>query len=119
MSIGLSKEAIDLVKKSNKSPSDYSYISSEERDYPLLIIYLFSIAVVDPYEEFTKGNYDNINVEIPFIFPTVCSISFPLLEHQRGLSRAELIDVQKSSSQLRALNDIAQQSEFYFGEYDD
>ena len=78
----LSKEAIDLVKKSNKS---HILVPKRETILCLLSIF-FQLRLLIHMKNLQKGNYENINVEIPFNIPTVgCSKSF-IKEVYLGLS---------------------------------
>ena len=93
----LSDAAISLISEERSSPGNADFIKSSERDFPALIIYMFSIASLTPYQ--IKGDVSEITkVEIPFSKPTVgLSISFPLLESYSELTKDQIKELNKKS----------------------
>ncbi len=114
-SIGLSNETIKKMKEdSTKSLGHFDYIRAEERDYPMLIIYLFNLAVAEPYEKFTDKDYENIDVTLPFEKPTVgLSISFPILENQKDMNKKDIGKINRDSMQLAETNKVFRQMEMF------
>ena len=114
--IGLSENAVNKIKIASKSknPGHFEYIRAEERDYPLLIIYLFNLAVAEPYEKFTSKDYDGIDISFPFSDPSVgLSISFPILENQKNMDKKDISIMNKESMQLVETNKIFRQLEMF------
>ena len=93
-----------MADKPNASNIDF--VKSPERDFPVLIIYMFSIAIIDPY----TTDIDKINsIDIPFKNPTVgLSFSFPALENYRELSNSEIKKLNNDSKISYDMNAIAQ-----------
>ncbi len=114
-SLGLSNETIKKMKENSTKPlGHFEYIRAEERDYPMLIIYLFNLAVAEPYEKFTDKDYENINVTIPFEKPTVgLSISFPILENQKDMDRMDIRQMNRDSMQLAETNKVYRQLDMF------
>ena len=81
-------------------------MKSPERDFPVLIIYMFSIATLDPY----TTDLEKINsIEIPFKNPTVgLSFSFPALDNYKNLSNSEIKKLNNDSKISYDMNAIAQ-----------
>ena len=78
------------------------------RDFPALIIYLFSISYS------TESSY-----HVPFDFPCIgFSISFPILEAHRELSPQKLRELNEESKIAYATNAVYQQMEMFFDEED-
>ena len=96
-----------LINKPNAIATDF--IQSPERDFPALIIYIFSIASIDPY----TTDLEKIDkVDIPFKNPTIgLSFSFPILENQQNLSPKEIKDLNNKSKISYDMNAIAQLQE--------
>ena len=91
------KESYKNIIEKKSNAQNFQFIRSPERDFPAMIIYMFSLAVVEPYSSqyWTK---DNLSVEIPFDLPTVgLSVSFPILENDQNLSAAEMRALNKAS----------------------
>ena len=101
-----SETARIISNKPNAHNKDFR--ESPERDFPALIIYMFSISCISPYTN--SNNLDKINdVEIPFKNPTVgLSFSFPILENQRNLSRKQIQELNNKSKVAYDMNAIAQ-----------
>lgn len=121
-SLGLSREVVKKMKEDAypKTLGHFDYIRSESRDYPLLIIYLFNIALAEPYEKFTSKDYENIDISFPFKNPTIgLSISFPVLENQKNLDRKDIGLMNKESMQLVETNKVFRQMEMSFTPEDD
>ena len=114
-SIGLSNETILKMKEnSSKALGHFDYIRSENRDYPMLIIYLFNLAVAEPYEKFTDKDYENIEVTLPFDKPTVgLSISFPVLGNQKNMDNKDIAKTNRESMQLVETNKVFRQMEMF------
>ena len=102
----LSEESYSLLKKNGeKAPRVYisGNILDENgnekiRDFPALIIYLFSIS-------YRSGE----GYCVPFNFPCVgLSLSFPIIEAQKGLGADELKKYFKESKESVSLNAVAQ-----------
>ena len=86
----ISREAFEKIVQEKPNPDSFRIIRSPERDFPAMIIYLFSIAVISPYSS-QNWTPDSLSVEIPFDFPTIgLSVSFPVLENDRNLSVEEM-----------------------------
>ena len=93
----ISKEAIDGIIEKKANAQNFQFIRSTERDFPAIIIYMFSLAVVEPYSS-QDWTIDNLSVEIPFDLPTVgLSVSFPILENDQNLSAREMRALNNSS----------------------
>ncbi len=92
--IFISKEGIEDIIEKKPNAQNFQFIRSPERDFPAMIIYMFSIAIVEPYSS-QDWTVDNLSIDIPFDLPTVgLSVSFPILENDQNLS----------SKQMRLLN---------------
>ena len=121
-SLGLSNDAISKMKEnsSSKTLGHFDYIRSETRDYPLLIIYLFSLAAAEPYEKFTSKDYENVHITLPFNDPSIgLSISFPVLENQKNMDRKEIGLMNRESMQLVETNKVFRQMEMFTTPEDD
>ena len=93
----ISKEAIDSIIEKKANAQNFQFIRSTERDFPGIIIYMFSLAVVEPYSS-QDWTTDNLSVQIPFDLPTVgLSVSFPILENDQNLSAREMRALNNSS----------------------
>ena len=87
---------MDIVERKSNA-QNFQFIRSTERDFPAIIIYMFSLAVVEPYSS-QDCTIDNLSVEIPFDLPTVgLSVSFPILENDQNLSAREMRALNNSS----------------------
>ena len=74
-----------------------------------MIIYMFSLAIVEPYSS-QDWSEENISVQIPFDQPTVgLSISFPVLENDQNLSPAEMRALNNSSKVSYQTNQVYRQ----------
>jgi hypothetical protein len=104
--IFLSDHEINRILGDKPNASNKDFINSPERDFPVLIIYMFSISTLDPY----TTDLEKINsIEIPFKNPTVgLSISFPALDNYKDLSNSEIKKLQKDSKVSYDMNAIAQ-----------
>ena len=103
-----------MKENSSKTLGHFDYIRSENRDYPMLIIYLFNLAVAEPYEKFTDKDYENIEVTLPFDKPTVgLSISFPVLENQKNMDNKDIAKTNRESMQLVETNKVFRQMEMF------
>ncbi|MGQ4277608.1 Z1 domain-containing protein [Pseudidiomarina sp. E22-M8] len=84
----------NLLMGSNKRDqrSATAYIRAPEREFPGLIIYSFSVGVVEPSTVIQAKDADKIKeVKVPHQQPTVgFSLSFPLIGNLKGYSDIEL-----------------------------
>ena len=104
--IFLSDQAIEEIISKKPNATNTDFIKSVERDFPAIIIYMFSISVVDPY----NTNQEKIDeVYVPFDNPTVgLSISFPALDNQKGLSATQIKKLNRDSKVSYDTNAIHQ-----------
>ena len=105
----LSKEEIENIIEKKSNAQNFQFIRSLERDFPAMIIYMFSLAIIEPYssQDWTE---ENLSVEIPFDFPTVgLSVSFPVLENNQNLSSAEMRALNYSSKVSYQTNKVYRQ----------
>ena len=104
--IFLSDHEVKRILDNKPNASNKDFINSPERDFPVVIIYLFSIALLDPY----TTDLEKINsIAVPFKNPTVgLSISFPALDNYKDLSNSEIKKLQKDSKVSYDMNAIAQ-----------
>ena len=102
----LSELEIKRLLKDKPNASNIDFVKSPERDFPVLIIYMFSISTLDPY----TTDLEKINsIEIPFKNPTVgLSFSFPALENYKDLSNSEIKKLNNDSKISYDMNAIAQ-----------
>ena len=107
--IFISKEGIESIIEKKANAQNFQFIRSPERDFPAMIIYMFSLAIVEPYssQDWTK---DNLSIEIPFDLPTVgLSISFPVLENDQNLSIDEMRALNNASKVSYQTNQVYRQ----------
>jgi hypothetical protein len=98
----------DIVERRSNA-QNFQFIRSVERDFPAMIIYMFSLAIVEPYSS-QDWSEENISVQIPFDQPTVgLSISFPVLENDQNLSPAEMRALNNSSKVSYQTNQVYRQ----------
>jgi len=103
----LSPSAISKVKENCKhkknGPISFDYIASPERDFPGLIIYLFSIGIIKPW-----GKSDNQVAELGHgLNPTLgYSISLPRAEEIKGKTQKEITEIIKSTKYSYSLNKV-------------
>jgi hypothetical protein len=85
----LSESEVKKINDKYTRINPLNYISSEKRDFPGIIIYLFSPVHIDKYKPSKVEEINTINMisEHPVIG---VSISFPILEHHAGLDTREL-----------------------------
>ena len=104
--IFLSELEIKRLLADKPNASNIDFVKSPERDFPVLIIYMFSIATIDPY----TTDLEKINsVDMPFKNPTVgLSFSFPALENYQELSNSEIKKLNNDSKISYDMNAIAQ-----------
>lgn len=118
----ISKESYKNIIEKKSNAQNFQFIRSPERDFPAMIIYMFSLAVVSPYSS-QDWTSENLIVEIPFDMPTVgLSISFPVLENDRNLTPHEMRALNNSSKISYQTNLVWRQSilPFHMGEdYED
>ena len=95
-SLFLSKEEVSRINEKYSTINPLNYISSEQRDFPALCIYLFSPAHIEKYK---PSKIEEINKVTKISeYPVIgLSISFPILEHHAGLNAAELIALRNES----------------------
>ncbi len=93
----ISRESYKNIIEKKSNAQNFQFIRSPERDFPAMIIYMFSLAVISPYSS-QDWTSENLLVEIPFDMPTVgLSISFPVLENDRNLTPHEMRALNNSS----------------------
>jgi len=104
--IFLSESEIKRLLADKPNASNTDFVKSPERDFPVLIIYMFSISTLDPY----TTDLEKINsIEIPFKNPTVgLSFSFPALNNYKDLSNSEIKKLNNDSKISYDMNAIAQ-----------
>ena len=101
----------------SKNARNYDYIRSEERDFPSLMIYLFSLGVHEPYDDKDK---ENIKVRLAHSEPSVgFSVCFPVLENLKTLDRKELATLNRKTRYSYQTNKVWQQVEMFHVEEDD
>jgi hypothetical protein len=106
----ISKESYKNIIEKKSNAQNFQFIRSPERDFPAMIIYMFSLAVVSPYSS-QDWTSENLIVEIPFDMPTVgLSISFPVLENDRNLTPHEMRALNNSSKISYQTNLVWRQS---------
>ena len=99
---------LDIIEKKSNA-QNFQFIRAPERDYPTMIIYMFSLAIVEPYSS-QDWNEKNISVQIPFDIPTVgISISFPILENDQNLSPSEMRALNQASKISYQTNQVYRQ----------
>ena len=107
------EQSESFVKSSN-----IPYLQSELRDFPGLIIYLFNIAVVEPFS-MQNAKLEDIDVSQPFDKPAVgLSFSFPIENSaMKGMSASEIKHKVNESKYLYRINKQKQlELEFSFEE---
>ena len=100
----------DRVKTSKtKKAVSFDYICSDKRDYPGLIIYLFAVGVVTPFQN--KSDPSDINVELGHAHvPTLgYSLSLPRPENLRGKTSKEIGALIKETRHSYQVNKIYQE----------
>lgn len=113
--IFLSEEERNLIKSRKSNAISYDYIAAPKRDFPTLIIYLFSVAV-DKLEE-GKNSYRLGHGKMPTVGFTV---AIPRPEHLKGKTQKELKKLVKSTKYSYQLNKVAQRLSINFiEEYSD
>jgi hypothetical protein len=104
--IFLSELEIKRILKDKPNASNTDFVKSPERDFPVLIIYMFSISTLDPY---TTDLEKIKSIEVPFKNPTVgLSFSFPALDNYKDLSNSEIKKLNNDSKISYDMNAIAQ-----------
>jgi hypothetical protein len=100
-----------------KKPVNFDYLCAEERDFPALIIYLFSVAHVSPFP-FKKANDSKVNLAHGHKPTLGFTLSFPRIDKVKGLTRKEMIELNKSTKHEYKVNKIQSQLR-ELADYDD
>ena len=90
-----------------KPDKNDSYVFTEKRNFPGLIIYLFNVRILTPFESKLWGdNLSNLEVTQPFTKPAVgISISFPQYEFGiNGLQDSDQIKAYEESTKIYTQN---------------
>ena len=107
-----------LVKNSvKKKPVNFDYLCSEKRDFPGLIIYLFSVAHVSPFP-FNKSNNSKVVLAHGHKPTLGYTLSFPRIDKLKGLTQKELIELNKTTKHEYKVNKIQSQLR-ELADYDD
>ena len=118
--ICLSLSAIEKVKQDcgEKKPVSFDYIASDERDFPVLIIYLFAVAIKESWEQENQKVYLGHGQK-----PTIgYSVSLPRSEEIKGKSKIEIDQILKNTRHSYQINKVQfrHQEVFDYGdEYQD
>jgi len=121
--IFLSTNAIEKVKEKcgDRKPLGYDYIASDERDFPGLIIYLFAVAIKEPWDK--KLDDDPIIRLGHGHRPTLgYSISLPRIEEIKDKTQEEIQQILQSTKHSYAINKVLVRHKAdidYAEEYDD
>ena len=104
----LSEDAIKKVKEicGEKKPVSFDYIASEERDFPGLIIYLFSVAIKEPWGN--KDDHPNRIVRLGHgKKPTLgFSVSLPRAEEIKNKTKEEISQILKNTRHSYQINKV-------------
>ena len=101
----------------SKNSYNYDYIRYEDRDFPSLMIYLFSLGVHEPFDD---EDDENIKVRLAHSEPSVgFSVSFPVLENQKTLDRKTLAALNKKTRFSYQTTKIWRQMEMFHIQEDD
>ena len=100
-----------------KKPVNFDYLCAEERDFPALIIYLFSVAHVTPFP-FKKANDSKVKLAHGHKPTLGFTLSFPRIDKVKGLTRKEMIELNKSTKHEYKVNKIQSQLR-ELADYDD
>lgn len=109
---------LELVKDlKDRKPVSFDYLCSEERDFPALIIYLFSVAHVNPFPfNQTKGSKVSLAHGHK---PTLgFTLSFPRIDKLKGLTQKEVTELNKTTKHEYKVNKIQSQLR-ELADYDD
>ena len=111
----LSPKARKIIN--SKEASNYDYVRSKERDFPSLMIYLFSLGLHEPYDD---GDKNKIKVRLAHSLPSIgFSVCFPVLENLKNLDRGELVSLNKKTKFSYQTNRVWQEMEIFHVEEDD
>ena len=100
-----------------KKPVNFDYLCAEERVFPALIIYLFSVAHVTPFP-FKKANDSKVKLAHGHKPTLGFTLSFPRIDKVKGLTRKEMIELNKSTKHEYKVNKIQSQLR-ELADYDD
>ena len=121
--IFLSPSAIDKVKErcGDKKPLGFDYIASDERDFPGLIIYLFAVAIKNPWGK--KSDHKDRNVYLGHgQKPTLgFSVSLPRAEEIKNKSNDEIKKILMKTRHSYQINKVflRNKSIFEYADQDD
>ncbi|TKF53086.1 hypothetical protein FCV63_18965 [Vibrio lentus] len=104
--IFISEKSRKEIKQKKIKAASYDYISAPERDYPTLIIYLFSVAIIDCEElPKTEGKFKLGHGLSPTLGYT---IAIPRPEHLKIKTQVEVKKLMKATKYSYQLNKVAQ-----------
>lgn len=104
--IFISEKSRKEIKEKKVNAASYDYISAPERDYPTLIIYLFSVAIIDCEElPKTEGKFKLGHGLSPTLGYT---IAIPRPEHLKIKTQVEVKKLMKATKYSYQLNKVAQ-----------
>lgn len=104
----ISDESYKTIIENNPGAQNNSFVRSPERDFPTLIVYMFSIAVVHPYsrQQWAKEK-DHLSVDIPFDAPTIgLKLQFPILENNRNLTPMQMKEINTKTKVAYQTNSV-------------
>jgi hypothetical protein len=111
------EDPTSINESMEKKPVNFDYLCAEERDFPALIIYLFAVAHVTPFP-FDDKNESKVKLAHGH-YPTLgFTLSFPRIDKLKGLSRKEIIELNKSTKHEYKVNKI-QMTLKEIADYDD
>lgn len=114
--IFLSKEAIEKIKtrSKNKKPVSFDYISSEERDFPALTIYLFAVVYKDPFIVKNEDVQQEVSLGHGFSPSLGYCISLPKSEEIKNKTKEEIKEIVKKSRHSYQINKVQQRLKSVF-----
>jgi hypothetical protein len=100
-----------VINSLKKKPVSFDYLCADERDFPGLIIYFFGVAHIKPFP-FKKSNTSTTSNLVHGLNPTLgFTMSFPRIDKLKGLSKRELLELNKSTKHEYKINKIKQELE--------
>lgn len=95
--------------ENKKYSNSFQYIRHPERDQPGLIIYTFAVGLLEP-KDAKEG--DQFTLKIPHTEPTISySISFPVHEHLKHLSKKEYERIRQATKVAYMANKILKETD--------
>lgn len=118
----ISGEGREVVAKSvgNKKPVSFDYMSSEERDFPALIIYLFAVAHVSSPFPFKEG-LSKVKLAHGYSPTLGYSLSINRSDNLKGKSQKEINELIKNTRHSYHINKVQSQLKLIadYEDYDD